>query len=83
MKIELDLTVSNSALSEASRKFGEQIAKAKGETYDQDKHFSLGFKGLRERMEAAAESAAIKVLDDENKTKVVAILPEQPVIGDF
>lgn len=63
MKIELDLDVSNSALSEASRKLGEQIAAAKGETYDQDKHFELGFKELKAKMEAQAMKAALQTLE--------------------
>lgn len=62
MKIELDLTVSNTALSEASRKLGEQIAQAKGEKYDQDKHLELGFKELKARMEAEANKAALETL---------------------
>lgn len=63
MKIELDLTVSNSALSEASRKFGKQIAEAKGEKYDQDKHFELGFKKLKAKMEEEALKAALQTLE--------------------
>ena len=62
MKIELDLTVENSVLSEASRKLGEQIAEAAGEPYDQDKHLELGFEKLKAQMEAEANKAALGVL---------------------
>ena len=62
MKIELDLTVSNTALSEASRKLGEEIAAAAGETFDQEKHLELGFKELRSRMQTEANKAALEAL---------------------
>lgn len=65
MKIELDLTVGNDVLSEASAKLGREIADAAGETYDQDKHLALGFKELRAKMEAEANKAALEVLVQE------------------
>ncbi|MFP4313600.1 MAG: hypothetical protein ACLFR0_04655 [Alphaproteobacteria bacterium] len=62
MKIELDLTVSNSTLSEASRKLGKQIAEAAGEEFNHDKHIARGFEELKARMQAEANKAALEAL---------------------
>lgn len=64
MKIELDLTVGNDVLSEASAKFGKEIAEAAGQDYEQDKekYLELGFKKLKAQMEAEANKAALDVL---------------------
>ena len=64
MRYSLDSNVSNDALAQASRKLGEQIAEARGETYDQDRHLSEGFAELQRRVKERMLAVEVDVLSE-------------------